>query len=424
MAELDAIREANKLQEKIAESELQSVQELLGRTKKEKDEALKQVKKLKHSIAELWNTCGESLSQGTLSNAKCPFSSMIRSGLHPHSSGSRCLDPSFGYPEPVHMDIFSEVNQSWVDSAPTEQLSLDMDILDEEDVSFVEEHESLNMGSLNAANDQHFCKPNTNVESTHLQRQSSIISTSSWENNLQRQSSNVSTASGGHCPQRQSSTVSTAASRFHSYLDNEKQADNVATYLPLPNVFSTHQTPKPTEIKACVKRACTPSKHVMESPSTPNPRTEKPLMLSFTPPSTSPMVVSSPNSSSLSGITMLSRHSTKRVHHSSNSLLPKKRHLSEPVEADIVEDSLVTSLPEKGKLLEAVAKAGPLLKQLLVIGTLPEWNNPPPMIDIPMVPIASNMSSFPLVDIHNDVSLYTKSSLSHTLQSNMHMVHS
>ncbi|KAE8700813.1 hypothetical protein F3Y22_tig00110556pilonHSYRG00795 [Hibiscus syriacus] len=35
-------------------------------------------------------------------------------------------------------------------------------------------------------------------------------------------------------------------------------------------------------------------------------------------------------------------------------------------------------LPEKGKLLQAVMKAGPLLQTLLLAGPLPQWRHPPP----------------------------------------------
>ncbi|KAI4383838.1 hypothetical protein MLD38_009634 [Melastoma candidum] len=37
------------------------------------------------------------------------------------------------------------------------------------------------------------------------------------------------------------------------------------------------------------------------------------------------------------------------------------------------------SLPQKGKLLQAVTEAGPLLQTLLVAGPLPRWRNPPPL---------------------------------------------
>ena len=48
-------------------------------------------------------------------------------------------------------------------------------------------------------------------------------------------------------------------------------------------------------------------------------------------------------------------------------------------------------LPEKGKLLQAVKEAGPLLKNLLLAGPLPQWQHPPPQltsIDIPPVAIS------------------------------------
>ncbi|XP_010470137.1 PREDICTED: uncharacterized protein LOC104750089 [Camelina sativa] len=49
------------------------------------------------------------------------------------------------------------------------------------------------------------------------------------------------------------------------------------------------------------------------------------------------------------------------------------------------------TLPEKGKLLKAVVKAGPLLQTLLLAGQLPQWRHPPPQLesfDIPPVIIA------------------------------------
>ncbi|CAA3015573.1 Hypothetical predicted protein [Olea europaea subsp. europaea] len=50
------------------------------------------------------------------------------------------------------------------------------------------------------------------------------------------------------------------------------------------------------------------------------------------------------------------------------------------------------SLPEKGKFLQAVMEAGPLLHTLLLAGPLPQWQHPPPQlnsIDIPPVTISS-----------------------------------
>ncbi|MBA0571191.1 hypothetical protein Golob_004775 [Gossypium lobatum] len=49
-------------------------------------------------------------------------------------------------------------------------------------------------------------------------------------------------------------------------------------------------------------------------------------------------------------------------------------------------------LPEKGRLLQAVKDAGPLLQNLLLAGPLPRWQHPPPQlaaIEIPPVAISS-----------------------------------
>lgn len=49
-------------------------------------------------------------------------------------------------------------------------------------------------------------------------------------------------------------------------------------------------------------------------------------------------------------------------------------------------------LPEYGKFLQAVMKAGPLLQTLLLAGPLPQWRHPPPPLDthqIPPPPVAA-----------------------------------
>lgn len=55
-------------------------------------------------------------------------------------------------------------------------------------------------------------------------------------------------------------------------------------------------------------------------------------------------------------------------------------NLPEPDHASLIIDSLVKGkpLPEKGKLVQAVTDAGPLLQTILLSGHLPQWRNPPP----------------------------------------------
>ncbi|KAH7278272.1 hypothetical protein KP509_38G033600 [Ceratopteris richardii] len=68
---------------------------------------------------------------------------------------------------------------------------------------------------------------------------------------------------------------------------------------------------------------------------------------------------------------------------------PCQFHLPEPPEAD--PQVMLSSLPEKGKLLQAVMEAGPLLQTLLLAGPLPQWRYPPPTLstrDIPKVSLA------------------------------------
>lgn len=46
------------------------------------------------------------------------------------------------------------------------------------------------------------------------------------------------------------------------------------------------------------------------------------------------------------------------------------------------------TLPQKGKLLQAVMDAGPLLQSLLLAGPLPRWRNPPPLQHFKIPPVS------------------------------------
>ncbi|OMO91347.1 hypothetical protein COLO4_18442 [Corchorus olitorius] len=46
------------------------------------------------------------------------------------------------------------------------------------------------------------------------------------------------------------------------------------------------------------------------------------------------------------------------------------------------------TLPQKGKLLQAVMEAGPLIQTLLVAGPLPRWRNPPPLQSFKIPPVS------------------------------------
>ncbi|PON52554.1 hypothetical protein TorRG33x02_308160 [Trema orientale] len=46
------------------------------------------------------------------------------------------------------------------------------------------------------------------------------------------------------------------------------------------------------------------------------------------------------------------------------------------------------TLPQKGKLMQAVMDAGPLLQNLLLAGPLPRWRNPPPLQPFKIPPVS------------------------------------
>ncbi|KAI3705519.1 hypothetical protein L1987_75758 [Smallanthus sonchifolius] len=78
---------------------------------------------------------------------------------------------------------------------------------------------------------------------------------------------------------------------------------------------------------------------------------------------------------------------------------------------------LTKGLPEHGKFLQAVVKAGPLLQTLLLAGPLPQWQHPPPQlnsIEIPPVTIpstptvaATTAATTPRMLLHQDSCLST-----------------
>ncbi|KAL1209542.1 hypothetical protein V5N11_020443 [Cardamine amara subsp. amara] len=59
------------------------------------------------------------------------------------------------------------------------------------------------------------------------------------------------------------------------------------------------------------------------------------------------------------------------------------------------------TLPEKGKLLKAVVKAGPLLQTLLLAGQLPQWRHPPPQLESFEIPPMIIPDITPLLSQHS-----------------------
>jgi hypothetical protein len=65
--------------------------------------------------------------------------------------------------------------------------------------------------------------------------------------------------------------------------------------------------------------------------------------------------------------------------------------------ADAVIENFVKGkvLPQKGKLLQALMEARPLLQTLLLAGLLPRWRNSPPLQPFNIVPVSmSNQNTF------------------------------
>jgi hypothetical protein len=81
-------------------------------------------------------------------------------------------------------------------------------------------------------------------------------------------------------------------------------------------------------------------------------------------------------------------------------------------------DSLIRGkvLPQKGKLLDAVINAGPLIENLVLTGPLPNWNNPPPLNSIQIPP-------FDIKEI-DELNLFQNSTLPSSSYSSGSLTHS
>ncbi len=90
-------------------------------------------------------------------------------------------------------------------------------------------------------------------------------------------------------------------------------------------------------------------------------------------------------------VTMQQQQQRSGAPASVQQLLPCKHVLPEPPEADL--QVMLSSLPEKGKLMQAVMDAGPLLQTLLMASSspqLPQWRHPPPGLESLQLPITNS----------------------------------
>ncbi|KAI8523889.1 hypothetical protein RHMOL_Rhmol13G0106800 [Rhododendron molle] len=63
------------------------------------------------------------------------------------------------------------------------------------------------------------------------------------------------------------------------------------------------------------------------------------------------------------------------------------------------------TLPPKGKLLQAVLEAGPLLQTLVVSGPLPRWRNPPPLQTFHIPPVSIKGCEAQIVNVPKQLNL-------------------
>ncbi|EES11787.1 hypothetical protein BDA96_06G015800 [Sorghum bicolor] len=83
-----------------------------------------------------------------------------------------------------------------------------------------------------------------------------------------------------------------------------------------------------------------------------------------------------------------------------------------------LEMALARRLPEKGRLVEAVVSAGPLLQTLLLAGPLPRWRHPPPPAPADIPPFNPGRHSSPLMADASNNSFSSASAGSSSPESN------
>lgn len=80
---------------------------------------------------------------------------------------------------------------------------------------------------------------------------------------------------------------------------------------------------------------------------------------------------------------------------SSNNIVFNTTSATKPTTTKVVDQEMLImarlakgrTLPQKGKLLQAVLEAGPLLSTLMVAGSLPQWRNPPGVLTHQIPPV-------------------------------------
>lgn len=374
--ELQNAKAAAKAEEKIQEAKLSHLQELLRVIKKERDEALEECRKLQVCLSR------QSTSSADSPCSFVPSSSMVSSPssspwslheLEEHLNNDNFCDfPKAPAPMELQQTLqsFSQSCNEGLqalfsieptcESVPDSEQQFSLEVL-EQDLSF-DADPSLNLAELEQDDEglKSMCESTQSTRS--LSRQSSSNSSSTSVQMLQgiQSSRDLTEVSAPILPPVTVMSTDVVADVFVPPMVNnvpfpvassdDKNAISVMEKLPLnshspPQLKPIVQVPVGAEGSSCMK----------------------------TTPSTMQAFAGSPMASP-----------TAKLH--ANSTHVRQVHLPEPPEAD--PQVMLSSLPEKGKLLQAVMQAGPLLQTLLLAGPLPQWRHPPPALstgDIPKV---------------------------------------
>ncbi|KAI5055040.1 hypothetical protein GOP47_0030185 [Adiantum capillus-veneris] len=354
--ELQSAREMARIQNRINEAKICRMQALLDAARKERDEARTNCSKLRECLLQLSHS-----PQVPVPVAESPSSCL------PSSISSTSSPIEFSHPASPTVDTMSLDNLKQTGRAAEGAFEHDRAIKisphqasDVQDIFALEQNEdpsSITIGhsqpqfSMDILSEDVSLNEEESLDLSDLHMETSPRS--AWDLNPSNKSCwdmHVSDdSSAGNTLLRQSSSMSTAGSDSLGGLEHIKE---------LTSLYK-----KPISMPGCV--------FPMQSMD--------PLLMTSHP----RVVPEAP------------RFANQIVQQHSSAMQLKAAH-GEPSESGASTMQAV-ALPERGKLLQAVMQAGPLLQNLLLAGRLPQWRYPPPQlstVDIPKVPMVTG--SLPL----------------------------
>ncbi|KAH7289287.1 hypothetical protein KP509_31G068500 [Ceratopteris richardii] len=362
--ELESVRETARLQSRISETKICHLQNLLDALKKERDEALMKCSKLQACILHL-----SSSTQGSVGAAAAASPNNI---LPPSASATSASSTKFTYPASPTNDTISFRDPSQADE------KADISIFEHDtrichgspvsqDIFALEQNPAATCISMGDSVQQQFHVDilNENV-STEKDQSLGLIDLRTHRSRKSPCDLDAS-SDDSKAPLTQSSCISSAGSRQAQVESDFSKPPMVS---PSPGcmhhpvmLYSSHAVPLQNSTQ----------QHVMMPHLRFTPHTSR-ITGSY---SSGMQIQNGARPHLIPHLTLMPEVPTfARSHSSSARTKGDQVGCSQPQ----ITTFEVDALPEKGKLLQAVMQAGPLLHNLLLAGPLPQWKYPPPQL--------------------------------------------